>query len=70
MKIYIIFFVIGVAIATVTEISFDIVGLLSALMATAGFAIITVYSKKALKLGILRSFRKMLFLDWMIWILF
>lgn len=41
--------VLGVAIATVTEISFDIVGLLSALMATAGFAIITVYSKKALK---------------------
>ena len=47
--INIISFVIGVAIATVTEISFDIVGLLSALMATAGFAIITVYSKKALK---------------------
>lgn len=41
--------VLGVAVATVTEISFDIVGLLSALMATAGFAIITVYSKKALK---------------------
>ena len=43
------FFPLGVAVATVTEISFDIVGLLSALMATAGFAIITVYSKKALK---------------------
>ena len=41
--------VLGVAVATVTEISFDIIGLLSALMATAGFAIITVYSKKALK---------------------
>lgn len=41
--------VLGVAIATVTEVSFDIVGLWSALMATAGFAIITVYSKKALK---------------------
>ena len=43
------YFHLGVAVATVTEISFDIVGLLSALMATAGFAIITVYSKKALK---------------------
>merc|ERR1719342_433182 len=41
--------VLGVAIATVTEISFDIVGLLSALLATAGFAVITIYSKKALK---------------------
>ena len=41
--------VLGVAVATLTEISFDIVGLLSALMATAGFAIITVFSKKALK---------------------
>lgn len=41
--------VLGVAVATVTEISFDMMGLLSALMATAGFAIITIYSKKALK---------------------
>merc|ERR1719244_1870815 len=41
--------VLGVAVATVTEISFDIIGLLSALMATAGFAVITIYSKKALK---------------------
>lgn len=41
--------VLGVAIATVTEVSFDIVGLWSALLATAGFAFITVFSKKALK---------------------
>ena len=39
----------GVAIATVTELSFDIIGLWSALLATGGFAIITVFSKKALK---------------------
>ena len=41
--------VMGVAIATVTEVSFDIGGLWSALLSTAGFAIITVFSKKALK---------------------
>ena len=41
--------VMGVAIATVTELSFDIIGLWSALLATGGFAIITVFSKKALK---------------------
>merc|ERR1711994_1219285 len=41
--------VLGVAVATVTEISFDIIGLLSALSATGGFAVITIFSKKALK---------------------
>jgi len=41
--------VAGVAVATVTEISFDIIGLVSALAATGGFAIITIFSKKALK---------------------
>ena len=41
--------VLGVAVATVTEISFHIVGLLSALSATGGFAVITIFSKKALK---------------------
>ena len=41
--------VLGVAVATVTEISFHIIGLLSALSATGGFAVITIFSKKALK---------------------
>jgi len=41
--------VLGVAVATLTEVSFDLVGLMSALCATAGFAVITIYSKQALR---------------------
>jgi len=39
----------GVAVATISEVAFDMMGLMTALAATAGFAIITIFSKQALR---------------------
>ncbi|CAF5062761.1 unnamed protein product, partial [Rotaria sp. Silwood1] len=62
--------IIGVIIATVTEISFNLVGLISALLSTFGFSLQNIYSKKSLKDISIHHFALLALLAKISWCLF
>ncbi|CAF4322013.1 unnamed protein product, partial [Adineta steineri] len=62
--------IIGVIIATVTEISFNMVGLISALLSTFGFSLQNIYSKKSLKDISIHHFALLALLAKLSWCLF
>ncbi|XP_076060572.1 solute carrier family 35 member E1 homolog isoform X3 [Oratosquilla oratoria] len=67
MKVYmsLVPIVLGVAIATITEISFDVIGLAAALLATCGFSLQNIFSKKFKRREPVETFF-LLFLDGML----
>ncbi|CAF2598699.1 unnamed protein product [Rotaria sp. Silwood2] len=62
--------IVGVIIATVTEISFNFVGLISALLSTFGFSLQNIYSKKSLKDISIHHFALLALLAKISWCLF